>query len=372
MEVKAFSRLRWGFMVRLFILFFLIQTLPVAGATNEEILSVMARQTIEQHIRPGYLDLQKQSVSLHDKIKTLCEAPSQTNLEQAQNQFSQTVLAFSFIEHIHFGAMVDAYRRERFSYWPDRKGRGARAVRKILRLEDQSLLTAGSLAKKSVAVQGLTALELILYSQQDTLLAKKQSFPCRYGQAIGQNLVMIANQVVSGWEPKSEIVQQLLNPKPDNSRYRNRKEVVQEIYQAIVSGFKTLHDVRLKPVLGKGLELPKPKRAAFWRSDLAIDVMQRHLEGLKHLVLVSGFQNMLPANSVDLQKHVAMIYKEISQGFHGFQKEKLSIADVVSTENQRSIYEKIAARITHLNAGFARNFAVAADLPLGFNATDGD
>ena len=360
-------------MIRFFIFFFLIQTLPVAGATNEEILAVMARQTIEQHIRPGYLQLQTQSARLHQKMQTLCDAPSSANLTQTQDQFSKTVLAFSFIEHIHFGPIVESYRRERFAYWPDRKGRGARAVRKILRLEkDQTVLTADSLAKKSVAVQGLTALELVLFQNQDKLASETNSFPCRYGQAIAQNLVTIADQVVSGWEPKADIVQQMLDPKPDNSRYRNRKEVVQEIYQAIILGFKTLHDVRLKPVLGKTIERPKPKRAAFWRSDLALDVMQSHFKGLKHLVYVSGFQNMLPAHSVDLQKHVAMIYKEINQGFQSFQQEKLSIADVVSHENQRGIYEKIAARITHLNAGFARNFAVAADLSLGFNALDGD
>ncbi len=359
-------------MVRLFIFFFLLQTLPVSGATNEEILAVMAGQTIEQHIRPGYLQLQQQSSSLHQKMQTLCQAPSQANLKQAQDQFSKTVLAFAFIEHVHFGPMVDSYRRERFSYWPDRKGRGARAVRKILRLEDQSVLSADSLAKKSVAVQGLTALELVLYKSSDSLLGTANSFHCRYGQAIAQNLVIIADQVVAGWGPKADIVQQMLAPKPDNGRYRNRKEVVQEIYQAIVSGFKTLHDVRLKPVLGKTIETPKPKRAAFWRSDLAIDVMQHHLEGLKHLVSVSGFQNMLPANSVDLQKHVTKIYEEIGREFQKFEQKKLSIADVVSTENPRNNYEKIAARIMHLNAGFARNFAVAADLPLGFNATDGD
>ncbi len=360
-------------MIRFFIFFFLIQTLPVAGATNEEILAVMARQTIEQHIRPGYLQLQTQSVRLHKKMQTLCDAPSPANLTQTQDQFAKTVLAFSFIEHIHFGPMVDFYRRERFAYWPDRKGRGARAVRKILRLEkDQTVLTADKLANKSVAVQGLTALELVLFQNQDKLLREKNSFPCRYGQTIAQNLVTIANQVVDGWGPKTDIVHQMLDPKPDNSRYRNRKEVVQEIYQAIVSGFQVLHDVRLKPVLGKSIERPKPKRAAFWRSGLAIDVMQSYLKGLRHLVEVSGFQNMLPANDVDLQRHVAMVYKEINQGFQSFEQENLNIADVVSHEDLRGVYEKIAARITHLNAGFARNFAVAADLPLGFNALDGD
>ena len=117
--------------------------------------------------------------------------------------------------------------------------------------------------------------------------------------------------------------------------------------------------------------------AAFWRSDLALDVLHAQIEGLKHLAATSGYLELLgliPGSTVDLKAHVAKLYQEIDTGLATFKREGryLPLKDIVSEAAQRDLFLTIAARINHLTAGFARNFMVAADLPLGFNAADGD
>src|SRR5262249_34694308 len=75
-------------------------------------------------------------------------------------------------EHLRFGSITDKNRFERVLYWPDRQRIGERQVAQILSRRDPSALNAGELAKKSVAVQGLGALEVALYGKgSDTLLA---------------------------------------------------------------------------------------------------------------------------------------------------------------------------------------------------------
>ena len=58
--------------------------------------------------------------------------------------------------------MLQDNRFERILYYPDRKGLGLRQVQALLAEQDASVLAVGALEGKSVAVQGLGALEFVL------------------------------------------------------------------------------------------------------------------------------------------------------------------------------------------------------------------
>jgi len=359
------------------LVFCAMQPPAAASPSNEQILNNMAQAAIEGHIRPGYGLLNQAVDRLSLSVRTFCRNPNARSLALVHQDFTNTVRFFSFIEHIRFGPMMKDYRLERFAYWPDRKGRGARAVRALLKSQDKTALSAETLAKKSIALQGLTALELLLYRTDLKAFQKTNRagvFRCGYAQAIVNNLSNIAKDVRLEWQHGAEISFQLLLPGKGPSPYRTRKEVTQEFYQTIVSGFQKLHDLKMKPLLGKDREHAKPKRAAFWRSGLALDVLQNNLNGLKHFIHTSGFLQLLVDEEVDLQAHVQGVYQEIEKGFESFVKNgsALPIEHVVTDPMHRPVFEMLIAKISHLNAGFARQFAVAADLPLGFNASDGD
>jgi len=360
-------------------LWFFYSTLPLAAAprSNEQILNDMAQATIERHIRPGYRLLNQATDRLSLSLRTFCRNPNPGTLGLVHQDFSNTVRFFSFIEHIRFGPMMKAYRLERFAYWPDRKGRGVRAVRALLKSQDKTALSAQTLAQKSIAVQGLTALEVLLYHRDTKLLESSNAagiFQCGYAQAIVKNLSNIAKQVQFEWREGGEISFQLMLPGKGQSPYRTRKEVTQEFYQTMVSGFKRLIDLKMKPAFGKDSDHAKPKRAAFWRSRLALESLQTNLDGLKHFIHSSGFLDLLVDDTVDLQAHVKGVYEEVKVGFNALMKtgSYISIDKALTDQTHRSVFEVLIAKISHLNAGFARHFAVAADLPLGFNASDGD
>ncbi len=351
------------------------------------VLNGMAAAIIEGHIRPGYARLFQASDQLKLKMKNYCAARAGagqqagagklSQLEPLRQAFGTTVLAFAAIEHIHFGPMMEQYRRERLYYWPDRKGRGARAVRKLLAGQDRAALDQATFAKKSVAVQGLSALELLLHARGKEALLKtgdEGTFACAYGIAIVENIHRISAEMVGEWAVTGTISQYLMNPKPDHAHYRTSKEVVSTFYQAITSGFQMLHDLNLLPLPGTDSQHAKPKRAAFWRSGLAIAYIRAKFNGLMAFVRVSGFIDLLPKDGVDLRAHVNRVENEISQIFSGFKDagKTRQIAAILTTPRSRADFEQLTKHVSHLNAGFARQFAVAADLPLGFNASDGD
>lgn len=347
--------------------------------TSEDILNGLALNSIRLHIQPRYQKLNENSHELKLAIDKFCSAPSTQGLHLARDKFKHTVMAFAAIEHIRFGPISEKYRMERLVYWPDHKGRGLRSIRRLLTAQDPKLFNPDTFSKKSVAVQGLTALEYVLYAN-----GKKNSFDdlfpdssvgqyrCSYGKIIAQNIENITTEVVMGWKPQSKLVQQLLDPEPTNEHYRTRKEVILEFYQSVTVEMKNIHDGKIYLLFGKKGKSPKPKRATFWRSDLTLNIVRTNLEAIDHFVDVSGFQDLLDKSPVDLQFHVTKMFKQVYSLFDIFKKQKLTIFNVMADNETQGQLKQIAKFINHLNVGFARYFALAADLPLGFNASDGD
>ncbi len=344
--------------------------------SKEEILDQLASRAIHGHVRPRYQRLADHGEKLKNAVETLCNGPDEDRLKRVRGYFEETVLSYAAIEHIRFGPALEDYRLERLAYWPDRKGRGLRAVRKILKEKDKSNWDPKALAKKSIAVQGLTALEFLLYGTGAETLAKEQprSFRCRYAYGISVNVATMTRAISDGWQPDAAIVKALLNPEPDHKRYRNRAEVLLEFYQAVTVGLKSLHDLKMNPLLGRDAAHARPKRAAFWRAGLALKVIRTNLEAVEDLVTLSGFRDLLPKNPVDLARYVDKVYQKKYATFDRFKlgNRALPIEGVLRGDDSRAAFIELMKSVNHLNAGFARNFAVEADLPMGFNASDGD
>lgn len=382
------------FSVVVFCLFFLPQTQTIFSETSEDvkeiqkaqrkqsneiILSALAANSYKFHILPRYKNLLEASTALNNQIKQFCSAPSSEGLEIARERFKETVLSFAAIEHVHFGPIVESYRLERLLYWPDHKGRGLRAVRRLIASKDLEALSPEKFADKSVALQGLAALEYVLY-QNDKGTRFDSLFPdddlgryrCIYALRISDNIQTISHEVYSGWRDQNKLVTEFLKPGQTNEHYRKRSEVLLELYHSVVVEMKKIHDFKLKALYGLKVQRLKPKRAPFWRSGLSLKVLESNIQAIDHFVAVSGFKALLDKSPVDLQFHVTKMFKKVYSILGDFEKRSLTVFDVLQDEQSLSDLKKVAKTVSHLNVGFARYFAIAANLPLGFNASDGD
>ncbi|TIT84015.1 MAG: peptidase M75, Imelysin, partial [Mesorhizobium sp.] len=135
----------------------------VSPASAEVKASAVIQRAIDGFIRPAYASLHDHAGSLTKAMRTLCNAPSQGSLEAARVEFSATVEAWSSAEIIAFGPIRENNRLERMLYWPDRKGIGLKQVQAALAGKDPTATDPAQLADKSVAMQGLGALEFVLY-----------------------------------------------------------------------------------------------------------------------------------------------------------------------------------------------------------------
>lgn len=347
--------------------------------TSDEVLETLAYNSYTKHILPRYKALFLNSQKLNSSMIQFCTDQSAVQFELVKKNFTNTVISFAAIEHIHFGPIVKNYRLEKLAYWPDHKGRGLRAVRRLLKAKDRQALSPQKFSEKSIAVQGLTALEFVLFGNgktqdfKDLFTADEQGrFRCDYGIRLTANIQQLSAEVYNGWKEQNATIKELLNPSATNEHYRNRKEVILEFYQSVTVEMKKIHDLKIQPLFGRKGKTTKPKRAAFWRSGLSLQVIETNIEAMDHFVRKSGFKLLLDKSPVDLQFHVRKMFQKIYASFDGFEKKSFRIFNVLADENAKNQLKDIAKTVSHLNVGFARYFALAADLPLGFNASDGD
>jgi predicted lipoprotein len=143
---------------------------PVAQTEADH--AAIAWAALTEVIRPGYAAFGEATSALSGKVDTLCKQPSDVALKEARNAFATTVDAWSKVEIFRFGPINEDHRFDRLFYWPDPKSIGLKQLQDALAHRDQAATLPYELSKKSVALQGLPALEYLLYGDGGDALAK--------------------------------------------------------------------------------------------------------------------------------------------------------------------------------------------------------
>ncbi|MEI9898950.1 MAG: imelysin family protein [Hyphomicrobium sp.] len=146
---------------------------------------------IDTHIVPRLARVEAAAETLTTDVKTLCAAPGDSGLlERAQKSFANTVEAWGAIDFIRFGPVAEEHRLERFFFWPDPRATTERQLQALLAKRDPKLLDEKALIDESVAVQGLGALEFILWNEKKPLDAGDDDarYRCQFATAISTNL----------------------------------------------------------------------------------------------------------------------------------------------------------------------------------------
>lgn len=194
---------------RLIIILALV-SFAASPATATE-LSTIVSNTITRFIQPGYSRLAQQAVKLRHSATGFCQKPDHKKSQILQDEFRNTVLAWSGIEAVRFGPIGENHNFERMYFWPDPKGIGIRQVAKLLRKISSGKEAPGSwnqnrFKSKSVALQGLGALEYLLFSKANAWLEKshpQHRVNCQYILAIVANIHEISHSADQGWQDTS-------------------------------------------------------------------------------------------------------------------------------------------------------------------------
>ena len=334
--------------------------------------AAIAKASLEQYIRPGYAQFAQSTNALKQSIVVLCGKPSAAALKDTQKAFAATVEAWSVVEPIRFGPVAREHRFERIFYWPDPKGLGTRQIRDALAKQDKSVTEQTSLVGKSVALQGLPALEYLLYGDGAATLetgAGEGTFRCSFAEAVAGNLAGMGKEIVEGWQDGAPYTTSYLAPGPANAAYHTPKEVTLELFKTFSAGIEWVRDQKLAKTLGPKLEQARPQLAPFWRSGLSFDNMGGNLAGVRDLFAKGGFAQVVHQESAGVEDSVVFDLDHAIEVLRGMDQ---PIAVAVRNEELRGKLEalRISLKVAATTAGDM--ISRGAGLSFGFNAMDGD
>lgn len=339
-------------------------------ATREQKLDVVWN-AIDGYIRPGYAAFADAADEANSAMGDLCQLPAGENLEGARQAFAELVRAWSRIEFVQFGPVMEDNRGSRILFFPDRRGIGLRQVQAILSDKDESATTKAGLAEKSVAVQGLGALEYVLHGTgADALATKDGDFRCRFGEAITANLVKLGDAIEADWaKDDGGIAERMTDPAASDPAYRTADDSLKEIVGVFINGFEAIRDLRLNPAMGETEKSARPKSFLFYRSELALASLRANFAGMKDLFTASNVGSLLPEQHAYLKDSILFEFENAETVLA-----KLSppLADAVADSAARQNLTYLLIVTDSLQSQFAGQLSPLLGLSAGFSALDGD
>jgi predicted lipoprotein len=347
---------------------FLLAAVP-AGAASLDSGATVTR-SIADFVRPGYVRFHDATTALDKAAANLCKAPSGASLEAARAAFSSAIDSWSQIEIIRFGPVTEENRLERILFWPDRKSIGLKQVQAALAERDRTASDAKELAGKSVAMQGLGALEFVLYGTgAEELSGQTGSFRCAYGAAISKNLDEMASELAAEWADLTGFSAKWQDFGDKNPLYRNADEALTELLEVFVNGLELIRDQRLGGFLGDTEKADKPKQALFWRSGKTADALKGNMEGLKTLFDASGIGPALPEASRWIAQSANF---EFGNAINAAEATKGPVDDVLANPEKRGKLAYFGVVTSSLSEIFGTRLAAELGLTAGFSSLDGD
>jgi uncharacterized protein len=333
-----------------------------AAADRPSHLAIV-QQAIDKHIIPHIDALKEASARLPDAVDTMCRTGSPAAKEDLSSRFRNTVKAYAGVDFLRFGPLLEGGRRERLSFWPDPRGFVSRQLRLILVNKDEAVVQPGAIAKQSVAVQGLSALEALMTDKEFPLGPGEPShYRCELAEAIAANVASVVDEIADGWEKPGGWKDKMLHPGPANDTYRSPEESASELVKALLTGLSLTADLQLKPQVKPNLKLVPP----FQNSGLQKAYYASSVESLRSLYDALELEDYLTSDKDWIKNWVGGAWRAIesSDGIGG--------RSHAAQRNDTPLLREVFDKMNGLRKLIIGEMSVAAGLTVGFNELDGD
>jgi len=331
------------------------------------------------YIMPATRHFADAAAQLEARLQTWCARPDAADRDAIARDFGALAESWAGIEFLRFGPLVAANRFERIFFWPDARGVMVRQVQAVLTQPDIAT-NAQTLATRSVAVQGLPALEYVLYREGGLLTAPQSdasaagfatgfAIACAYAQATAHNLAGRGAELADTWRGHDGAV--FATPDPGNPVYRSQREVANEAVKAISTNLQFLRDVKLAPALGdapdQATAATRARRAPFWRSGLTTRTLRAQVEGLQAFYQAGGWRYATSEAWIDEN-----LTQELARARNMLAGLPAPISELLRDADHHRELHLVALQLGNVKHIVDENMAPAFGVTIGFNALDGD
>ena len=340
-----------------------------AAFVSDAAIQPVMQRTVDDVIVPGYDAFKTSATAMATAMNQLCIANDEPSYKNARKAFSDVVGAWSRIELLRDGPVLDNNVFERILFFPDRKGLALKQIQALLASKDESEIAGPSMKGKSVALQGLTGLEFVLAGTgSEELSAGKDNFRCHAGRAIASNIALLAAELDDAWHAPDGVADHWRQPGPGNPVYRNGEEALINLLGTLVRGLETTNEKRLM-IFSTGEGGANPKKALYWRSGLTMASVADNLRGLQAFWERSGMQGIIKGEASAITTNINFEFKI---AIETAQKLDMPVDKILSDEKAHSRLEFLIMTVADLQARLNNDYGRAMGLAAGFTFSDGD
>ncbi len=340
---------------------------PVPAKPNPKTQAI-ALAVVDGFVIPAYR-------TLGVATQTQDEAWAAFNANRAAGNFLSLLTAYGTAcdawanaQLIKTGPISLFLRADRFAYWPEARNVTQRSLEALLKSQDPKDLAPDTLAHDSVAAQGLTALERLLYDGDPAgalqATGKDAIWRARVGQGLAHNLAVIAREVLGEWTAPDGVRAMIAANKPWKTIFADAPEAARLLLTDLVSAFKSMHDVKLLPVLGANIDAAKPKSAEAWRSARSQRDLKLNLAAAQAMTKV--FEQTVPP------VHRAKIDGLFATATKAVDAVPADMGEAAADPKSRPRVEAARVAIKAVQTELAKTLPADLGISLGFNLLDGD
>ncbi|GGK31878.1 imelysin family protein [Salinarimonas ramus] len=318
-----------------------------------------AIRVAERVLLPGYDDLAGATAAQEDAWRTFCAGATPRDAATLDDAFDIAADAYARIEPVRYGPVAEDFRYERLAFWPERRDAAGRALAQLEGLPDESLLAPERFPDTSVAGQGFTAMERLLY-EEDTRAAlveggAREARLCTIGIAIAHALAETSGEIADAW--RDEALPALVADAQEGRRAATR------LATDLLSGLEAIETLKLGLPLGESLDDARASRAEMWRSGRSARQIALNLAGLEATAraLVDEDAALAP----DTLRYLAQAERLAAQG-------PADIGEAAADPERRGRVLLLSAAIATARTAAAGEIPPALGIVTGFNALDGD
>ena len=338
-------------------------------AVAEDPFAATGGLAVERIYRPAQAAFADAAEALETRVITLCTDADEGALVSARGAFTNAVAAFSGTELLRAGPLLEDNRLNRLFYWPDTRRAGERQLRALL-AESPDELEATPMSSRSVAVQGLPALERLLHGDAAAVLVggddPSPAGRCRVAEAVAANIAAVARTLDDAWSSEDGIAREMRSPRSDDPLFRSADEVVRRLLTQLETGLGILVERKTDPFLNA--EPPRLRGAPFTRSGETWTNLAGNVESLRALAIDTGL-----AARAELENELAFEFRVAAA--HTARLEELAAEDVSSdvlSEDETGVLRALVLTLTSIRTTLNERLLPNLGVRTGFNAEDGD
>ncbi|WP_390337800.1 imelysin family protein [Vibrio harveyi] len=292
-----------------------------------------------------------QTTKLEQSLTEYCASQMKGDA-QIKQQWHQTMLAWMALQGQERGPATALEQSWNVQFWPDKKNTTGRKM-SVLTKSDQ-IWSAEDISTQSVTVQGLGALEWLLYDKASSLSTKSNT--CATSVAIAENLNNKASIIADSWAQ---------NPWKSLDMTEWESEYISLLSNQLEYSMKKLSRPLAK--IGK----PRPYFSESWRSQTSLSNLKANLEALQALYLANGSGLDALLREQGHSELADRVVHQFDMALDTWPEDKSLFAALQTKDGYRMVLAQYN-KLEQLKYLIHEEVAIELGVVIGFNATDGD